>query len=111
MLDIPLTRDRRSMRRHLCGPDHGRTLIARLGNGEPVHGLVRDLSAEGIGLLASHEVPLDSLVAIALLNIARTVKVAAYVRVVRENSLPEGGCVIGAAFTETLSQDELDSLL
>ena len=82
---------------------------AMAGSGWP--GRVADLSASGIGLLLRHRFERGTPLAIELLDAAPGSSRTVLARVRHATARPEGTWLVGCAFAEPLTEDELKGLL
>lgn len=79
--------------------------------GEPHPVRVRNISAGGISLVLSHEVPADSILEIELLNRPEMFLCKLQVQITYRVEHPTGDWILGGAFTRKLTDEELKLLL
>jgi hypothetical protein len=74
-------------------------------------GQVRDISANGMGLLVPHGFTVDTILTVEVENSRRSQSRRVQVRVVRGSRQAGGLWLLGCVFAEELTDDELVSLL
>jgi len=79
--------------------------------GEPQPVRVRNISAGGISLVLTHQVPADALLEIELLNRPQMFLCKLQVRITYHVEHPTGDWILGGAFTRKLTEEELRLLL
>jgi hypothetical protein len=72
---------------------------------------IKNVSNEGIGLVVSHKLEPGLLLAVTLVNEAKSFKKTMLARVVHVTTQPGGTYLIGSTFTEPLSYDELCAMV
>jgi hypothetical protein len=106
----PSGADRRESIRYGINLETSCRLLAMV-QGEPQPVRVRNISAGGISLVLTHEVPGDTPLEIELLNRPEMFLCKLQVRITYRVEHPSGDWIIGGAFTRKLAEEELRLLL
>ena len=102
--------ERRASTRYPCNLATSCRLIAAV-EGDDWPGRVRNISGGGVSLVLSHPVDAGTLLAVELRSMTRNFSRAVQVRVVYCIEHPSGDYILGGAFTQPLSDDELKAFL
>jgi hypothetical protein len=108
--DRPSGIERRLAPRFDCALDFSFFLTAAV-DGDAWLARVRNLSVGGMSLICGRPFEPDSLLAVQLRNDSGNYSRMVQLRVIYCLERPNGDCVLGGAFTEKLSGEELQALL
>jgi hypothetical protein len=102
--------DRRASTRYPCNLSTS-CRIAALVAGDPIPGRVRNISAGGISLVLGHPVDGGDEITVELRSNFRHFARAMLVRVAYCVEHPSGDWIVGAAFTQPMTEEEVKLLL
>jgi len=108
------TMDRRAWLRYAFDPDAPLTASATRASVETKSmwlASIRDISVDGIGLFLHRHFAQGEMITIGLTNAAKTFGRKISARVAHSTLQPGGGWLVGCAFSEPLSESDLDRLL